>query len=178
MSSAALDECERIARLVTNELGGLGIFGVEFFIRGDEVWFSEVSPRPHDTGMVTMISQDLSQFALHARAILGLPVPQIEQRGPCGVGRDSRRRRVRSRRVRQRRAGARGARRAAAVVRQAGSARQTPHGRGAGGGPRHRRRARQSARGRGGNQAAARIAVSCTLGNPSGERYSSSALST
>ena len=82
MSSAALVECERIARLVTNELGGLGIFGVEFFVRGDEVWFSEVSPRPHDTGMVTMISQDLSEFALHARAILGLPIPVIRQRGP------------------------------------------------------------------------------------------------
>ena len=82
MRDAALAECERIALLVTNELGGCGIFGVEFFIRGDRVWFSEVSPRPHDTGMVTMISQDLSQFALHARAILGLPVPTIEQRGP------------------------------------------------------------------------------------------------
>src|SRR5512139_3997453 len=83
MSRAALEECERIALLVTNELGGRGIFGVEFFIRGDDVWFSEVSPRPHDTGMVTMISQDLSEFALHARAILGLPVPVIEQRGPA-----------------------------------------------------------------------------------------------
>ncbi|HEY6599355.1 MAG TPA: formate-dependent phosphoribosylglycinamide formyltransferase [Pseudomonadales bacterium] len=82
MSDAARAECERIALLVTNELGGCGIFGVEFFIRGHHVWFSEVSPRPHDTGMVTMISQDLSQFALHARAILGLPVPMIEQRGP------------------------------------------------------------------------------------------------
>jgi phosphoribosylglycinamide formyltransferase 2 len=83
MSETALAESQRIARLVTNELGGHGIFGVEFFIRGDRVWFSEVSPRPHDTGMVTMISQDLSEFALHARAILGLPVPTIEQRGPC-----------------------------------------------------------------------------------------------
>jgi len=83
MSSAALRECERIALQVTNELGGRGIFGVEFFVRGDQVWFSEVSPRPHDTGMVTMISQDLSEFALHARAILGLPVPVIEQRGPA-----------------------------------------------------------------------------------------------
>jgi phosphoribosylglycinamide formyltransferase 2 len=83
MSDAARAECERIALLVTNELGGRGIFGVEFFIRGDQVWFSEVSPRPHDTGMVTMISQDLSEFALHARAILGLPVPVIEQRGPA-----------------------------------------------------------------------------------------------
>jgi phosphoribosylglycinamide formyltransferase 2 len=83
MSRAALSECERIALRVTNELGGRGIFGVEFFVRGDQVWFSEVSPRPHDTGMVTMISQDLSEFALHARAILGLSVPVIEQRGPA-----------------------------------------------------------------------------------------------
>jgi phosphoribosylglycinamide formyltransferase 2 len=67
---------------VTGALGGRGIFGVELFIRGDEVIFSEVSPRPHDTGMVTMISQDLSQFALHARAILGLPIPVIRQLGP------------------------------------------------------------------------------------------------
>ena len=83
MSREALEACERIALLVTNELGGRGIFGVEFFIRRDQVWFSEVSPRPHDTGMVTMVSQDLSEFALHARAILGLPVPLIEQRGPA-----------------------------------------------------------------------------------------------
>jgi len=83
MTRAAHEECERIATLVTNELGGYGIFGAEFFIKGDQVWFSEISPRPHDTGMVTMISQDLSQFALHARAILGLPIPVIEQRGPA-----------------------------------------------------------------------------------------------
>ena len=67
---------------ITGALGGRGIFGVELFIRGDEVIFSEVSPRPHDTGMVTMISQDLSQFALHARAILGLPIPNIHCHGP------------------------------------------------------------------------------------------------
>ena len=67
---------------MTGALGGRGIFGVELFIKGDEVYFSEVSPRPHDTGMVTMISQDLSQFALHARAILGLPIPNIVQHGP------------------------------------------------------------------------------------------------
>ena len=67
---------------MTEALGGWGIFGVEFFIRDNEVYFSEVSPRPHDTGMVTLISQDLSEFALHARAILGLPVPNIVQRGP------------------------------------------------------------------------------------------------
>ena len=82
MSDAALAECQRIAALVTGELGGRGIFGVEFFIKDDAVWFSEVSPRPHDTGMVTLISQDLSEFALHARAILGLPVPAIRQFGP------------------------------------------------------------------------------------------------
>ena len=68
---------------MTAALGGRGIFGVELFIRGDEVIFSEVSPRPHDTGMVTLISQDLSQFALHARAILGLPIPGINQHGPA-----------------------------------------------------------------------------------------------
>ena len=82
MSSAALTECQRIAALVTGELGGHGLFGVEFFIKDDAVWFSEVSPRPHDTGMVTMISQDLSEFALHVRAILGLPIPAIRQVGP------------------------------------------------------------------------------------------------
>ena len=82
MSSAALTECERIAGLVTGELGGHGLFGVEFFIKDDAVWFSEVSPRPHDTGMVTMISQDLSEFALHVRAILGLPIRAIRQVGP------------------------------------------------------------------------------------------------
>ena len=82
MSSAALAECQRIAGLVTGELGGHGLFGVEFFIKDDAVWFSEVSPRPHDTGMVTMLSQDLSEFALHVRAILGLPIPAIRQVGP------------------------------------------------------------------------------------------------
>ena len=83
MSDAALTECQRVAELVTGELGGRGIFGVEFFIKDDAVCFSEVSPRPHDTGMVTLISQDLSEFALHARAILGLPVPVIRQFGPA-----------------------------------------------------------------------------------------------
>lgn len=82
MSPAALAESERISRLVTEALGGRGIFGVELFVRGDQVWFSEVSPRPHDTGLVTLISQDLSEFALHARAILGLPIPLIRQLGP------------------------------------------------------------------------------------------------
>lgn len=82
MSPAALEKAQAIAAEVTAALGGFGIFGVEFFIKGDDVFFSEVSPRPHDTGMVTLISQDLSEFALHARAILGLPVPNIVQRGP------------------------------------------------------------------------------------------------
>lgn len=82
MSDAALSVARKIAARVTEALGGRGIFGVELFVRGDEVIFSEVSPRPHDTGMVTMISQDLSQFALHARAILGLPIPNIHFHGP------------------------------------------------------------------------------------------------
>lgn len=82
MTEAALEQAQTIARKVTDALGGRGIFGVELFVKGDEVIFSEVSPRPHDTGMVTMISQDLSEFALHARAILELPVPNITQYGP------------------------------------------------------------------------------------------------
>ena len=83
MSATALEEARRMARAVADALGGRGVFGMEFFVRGDRVWFSEVSPRPHDTGLVTLISQNLSEFALHARAILGLPVPLIEQRGAC-----------------------------------------------------------------------------------------------
>jgi phosphoribosylglycinamide formyltransferase 2 len=83
MSPSARAAAENIAARVTDALGGWGLFGVEFFIRNDEVFFSEVSPRPHDTGMVTLISQDLSEFALHARAILGLPVPNIRSRGPA-----------------------------------------------------------------------------------------------
>jgi phosphoribosylglycinamide formyltransferase 2 len=83
MSEKAREEAREYAEAITSALGGYGIFGVELFIRGDEVLFSEVSPRPHDTGMVTMISQDLSQFALHARAILGLPIPSIRQFGPA-----------------------------------------------------------------------------------------------
>ncbi|WP_340648679.1 formate-dependent phosphoribosylglycinamide formyltransferase [Pseudoxanthomonas winnipegensis] len=74
MSTAALARAQQIARAVTDDLGGRGLFGVELFVKGDAVWFSEVSPRPHDTGLVTLVSQDLSEFALHARAILGLPV--------------------------------------------------------------------------------------------------------
>ena len=88
MTDRALARSQEIARAVTDELGGAGIFGVELFVQGDNVWFSEVSPRPHDTGLVTLVSQDLSEFALHARAILGLPVPVIRQLGPsssCAV---------------------------------------------------------------------------------------------
>jgi phosphoribosylglycinamide formyltransferase 2 len=82
MSTRALALAQGIARQVTDALGGWGVFGVELFVKGDEVWFSEVSPRPHDTGLVTLASQDLSEFALHARAILGLPIPAIRQLGP------------------------------------------------------------------------------------------------
>ena len=82
MSDVAAKEAKRMAKQITSGLGGYGIFGVELFIKGDDVIFSEVSPRPHDTGLVTLISQDLSQFALHARAILGLPIPNIHQHGP------------------------------------------------------------------------------------------------
>lgn len=82
MSPAAKAKAQEIAKTITGALGGYGIFGVEMFIKGDDVIFSEVSPRPHDTGMVTMISQDLSEFALHARALLGLPVPSVRFYGP------------------------------------------------------------------------------------------------
>lgn len=83
MSEAALRESRRVAQAVTDNLGGNGVFGVELFVAGDTIYFSEVSPRPHDTGLVTLISQDLSEFALHARAILGLPIPVIRQHGPA-----------------------------------------------------------------------------------------------
>ncbi|GAB2569409.1 formate-dependent phosphoribosylglycinamide formyltransferase [Dyella jejuensis] len=88
MSVAALAEAQRQAAAITQALGGWGVFGVEFFVKGDSVFFSEVSPRPHDTGLVTLVSQELSEFALHARAILGLPVPVIRNNGPsasCAV---------------------------------------------------------------------------------------------
>lgn len=83
MSAHALQRAQEYAHTITDALGGRGLFGVELFVKGDDVWFSEVSPRPHDTGMVTLISQQLSEFALHARAILGLPIPQIKQYGPA-----------------------------------------------------------------------------------------------
>ncbi|MBU2924251.1 formate-dependent phosphoribosylglycinamide formyltransferase [Colwellia sp. 1_MG-2023] len=82
MSAVAIEKAQQMAKSVVEALGGRGLFGVELFIKGDDVIFSEVSPRPHDTGLVTLISQDLSEFALHARAILGLPIHQIEQYGP------------------------------------------------------------------------------------------------
>lgn len=82
MKPRTLEKCQEIAAQITNALGGFGLFGVEFFIKHNEVYFSELSPRPHDTGMVTMISQDLSEFELHVRAFLGLPVPQIHCLGP------------------------------------------------------------------------------------------------
>ncbi len=93
MATLALQRAQQIARIITDDLGGWGLFGVELFVKGDDVWFSEVSPRPHDTGLVTLISQDLSEFALHARAILGLPIHAvgdgvIGQNGPsasCAV---------------------------------------------------------------------------------------------
>ena len=83
MSSAALEKCREVAGKITEALGGQGVFGVEFLIQDDNVYFSEVSPRPHDTGLVTLISQNLSEFELHARAILDLPIPVIRQRGPA-----------------------------------------------------------------------------------------------
>ncbi|MFY2765197.1 formate-dependent phosphoribosylglycinamide formyltransferase [Arenimonas sp. MALMAid1274] len=88
MSALALQRSREIAAAITDNLGGWGLFGVELFVQGDEVWFSEVSPRPHDTGLVTLVSQELSEFALHARAILGLPIPNIATLGPsasCAV---------------------------------------------------------------------------------------------
>lgn len=82
MSASAIAQAQEIAKKVTGALGGYGIFGVEFFVKGDQVIFSELSPRPHDTGMVTLISQHLSEFALHVRALLGLPIPEIKFYGP------------------------------------------------------------------------------------------------
>ena len=82
MSAKALADAQEMARKVVDDLGGYGIFGVEFFVKGEEVIFSELSPRPHDTGMVTLISQNFSEFDLHARAILGLPIPEVRLHGP------------------------------------------------------------------------------------------------
>jgi phosphoribosylglycinamide formyltransferase 2 len=82
MSPTALERAQQIALAVTSDLGGLGIFGVELFVKGDMVWFSEVSPRPHDTGLVTLVSQVQSEFEIHARALLGLPV-SVQMRGPA-----------------------------------------------------------------------------------------------
>lgn len=82
MTEAALNNAQQVAKAVVENLAGYGIYGVELFVKGDQVWFSEVSPRPHDTGLVTLISQDLSEFALHVRAILGFPIGPIRQRGP------------------------------------------------------------------------------------------------
>lgn len=82
MSANAMARAQDIAQRITDNLGGYGLFGVELFVKGDDVWFSEVSPRPHDTGLVTLISQELSEFALHARAILGLPIPDVHVLGP------------------------------------------------------------------------------------------------
>ena len=83
MTAIARERAEHIAKTITEALGGWGLFGVELFIKGDDVWFSEVSPRPHDTGMVTLISQNLSEFDLHVRAFMGLPIPHIRQHGPA-----------------------------------------------------------------------------------------------
>ncbi|MEO7478319.1 MAG: formate-dependent phosphoribosylglycinamide formyltransferase [Lysobacteraceae bacterium] len=88
MSAKALASAQHIAKTLSDDLDGHGVFGMEFFVKGDDVWFSEVSPRPHDTGLVTLVSQEFSEFALHARAILGLPIPRIVQYGPsasCAV---------------------------------------------------------------------------------------------
>lgn len=82
MSAKALERSREVALKITENLGGYGVYGVELFVHQDKVYFSEVSPRPHDTGLVTLVSQDLSEFALHARAILGLPIPEIRQQGP------------------------------------------------------------------------------------------------
>jgi phosphoribosylglycinamide formyltransferase 2 len=85
MSAAALAKAQEMAKKVVDDLGGFGLFGVEFFVKGEEVIFSELSPRPHDTGMVTLISQNLSEFDLHSRAIMGLPIPHIALTAPAAA---------------------------------------------------------------------------------------------
>jgi phosphoribosylglycinamide formyltransferase 2 len=139
MHPAALEKARQIAKAVTDNLGigldgqstGLGLFGVELFVKGDQVWFSEVSPRPHDTGMVTLTTQWQNEFELHARAILGLPV-DTSLRKPRRQRRDLRRRGCDRHRVRRRGRGPARARHRHAPVRQARELCEAPHGRGAG----------------------------------------------
>ena len=143
-AAGAAARARRSPKAVTDDLGGLrACFGVELFVKGDEVWFSEVSPRPHDTGMVTMTTQWQNEFELHARAILGLPV-DISAEEPRRERGDLRRRRGEGHRLRRRGRGAARAGHRPAPVRQAGELRQAPHGRGAG--ARRRRRARRAPR--------------------------------
>ncbi|KAI1691941.1 ATP-grasp domain-containing protein [Ditylenchus destructor] len=139
MAPAALQKAQHIAQAVTADLGGQGLFGVELFVKGDEVWFSEGSPRPHDTGMVTMATQWQNEFELHARAILGLPVDNLSQEPGRQRG-DLRRRGRHRHRLRRRGRCAAGARQRSAPVRQARELHQAPHGRGAGARGRHRHR--------------------------------------
>ena len=146
MTSAALDKARDYARAVTGDLGGTGIFGVELFVRGDQVWFSEVSPRPHDTGMVTMATQWQNEFELHARALLGLPVDvSLRNPGASAVIYGGRRRPDPGVRRRGRSACAAG--RGPAPLRQARVLRQAPHGRCTGAG-RHDRRGARDGQGR------------------------------
>ena len=143
MSAAALEKARDVAAKVTTALGGRGLFGVELFVRGDDVWFSEVSPRPHDTGLVTLATQRFSEFELHARAILGLPVDtSLRAPGASAViygGLDETA--IAFEGVAR---GARGARGGPAPVRQARKLQQAPDGRRARNGARHRRSARAS----------------------------------
>ena len=155
MHPAALAQSQRIAKTVTDDLGGLGIFGVELFVKGADVWFSEVSPRPHDTGMVTMITQWQSEFELHARAILGLPVDvSLKSPGASAViyGGVEANAAVRRRGRRAARAGHR-----RAPVRQARELRTPPHGRGARARHGRRTRPRQGQGSRGQGQAQSRL---------------------
>jgi phosphoribosylglycinamide formyltransferase 2 len=138
MTPAALQKSRDIARAVTSNLGGRGIFGVELFVKGDQVWFSEVSPRPHDTGLVTLATQRLSEFELHARGDTG-PAGRHRAAPPRRFGGDLRRHRRKGHRLRGRRRRTAGARIRPAPVRQAGEFRQAAHGRG-GGECRHHRR--------------------------------------
>ena len=134
-----------IARAITDDLGGWGVFGVELFVKGDEVWFSEVSPRPHDTGLVTLVSQDLSEFALHARAILGPadPARSATAIGPVGILRDAGRKATACRCSPTSTAALAGTRLGAAPVRQAARGRPAPRRRDPGARRRHRRGTRK-----------------------------------